>query len=427
MSAFAGRDRPPHEFLVETARRHGDLVDLSLPFQPIYLLSHPDYAEHVLQTGAHRYKKGPVLQRLGALLGRGLLTSNGSFWLRQRRLSQPAFHHSRQGAMARAIRTSIDELIVRWSAAADRGETVDLVADMFRVALDITCNLVFGPMDSDEHRRLTQAVMCLDGVSTPESAVGESRPASALSDLNERVQALIDRSVSKPEGDPANMLSMLATSRVRDTGERMTAAELRDEVVTLLFAGHETTACLLAWTWVLVWQHPDVETRVRREVVVEMSESRPDLDHVRRLHALSAVIAEVLRLFPPVWNLSRTAIENDIVDGYPIDEGSLVLISPYVVHRHPDFWTEPDAFLPDRFAPGTARRHRFAYIPFGGGPRTCIGDALGLIEAQMVLASLIARFELRPTSSDPVCPVVTPTTLRPPSQLMAVVTRVNHT
>jgi cytochrome P450 len=411
----------PHEFLLDVAVRHGDFVDLSLPFLPIYLLSRPAYAEHVLQTSASKYRKGAIADRMASLLGRGLLTSDGPFWLRQRRLVQPAFHKPRLPAMGDVILRAVDRLAIRWRDFAVRDEPIDVLSEMFRLALDVTLALTFGEEPDEDRDLLIESSLAIDQHLADDHGGGHT-PSPHLAALDAAVFRQIDRRL-RDRPDRRDILDLLLHARTRDGGEQMSPQEIRDELVTLIFAGHETTACLLGWTWCVLADHPDVDARLRADVQQALLGNSLSVDAVSRAREVTKVVREVLRLYPPVWNLSRTAEEVDEIDGYQIDAGSLVLVSPYVLHRHPALWQRPDDFDPERFA-DAAPYDRFAYLPFGAGPRVCIGDSLGLLEAQLVLAGVASRFRLTPVAPIPMTPVVTSTTLRPPSGALMHVTTV---
>jgi cytochrome P450 len=399
----------PHEYFLDAAVRYGGFVDLSLPFLPIYLLSRPEYAEHVLQSRASKYRKGAIVTPMASLLGRGLLTSDGPFWLRQRRLVQPSFHKPRVQEMGGPMLQGLDRLTRRWRGLTWRRQPVDILTEMFRLSLDVTLALTFGQEPDADRDVIMKAVLAID------RQLAEPR-GSAVAGHLETLDAAIYRQIERHRLQPGSALvDQLLTARAREDGRAMSDRELRDELVTLIFAGHETTACLLGWIWCLLATHPEADAMLRRELASTLDGEGPTVAGVKQLQTVTSVVREALRLYPPVWNLSRTAEEADEIDGYAVDAGSLVLISPYVLHRHPALWERPDAFEPSRFA---VTPPRFAYLPFGTGPRVCIGDGVGLLEAQLAVAVIASRFVLTPLQPVSLSPVVTPTTLRPPDGVL---------
>jgi cytochrome P450 len=425
------RSDPLRTFL-DAANRYGDLVHLKAGPYHGYLVCDPALIRHVLQDNARNYHKSPLYDRIRDHIGNGLLTSEDAFWLRQRRLAQPAFHRQRLVEMADAMVDCTDRVLERWEVIASRGEAIDLVSEMMALTQAIIVRTMFS-MDlgaaADVVNRTWPIINRRIG-ETFWSTKLETRlplPANrrfwrALADLDAVVYRIIaDRRRSGRDG--SDLLSMLLAARDEETGAGMTDLQLRDEVVTMLLAGHETTSLALSWTYYLLSQHPEAEQSIAAEVDRVIGDRRPAFAHVERLVTTRRAIEESLRLYPPAWGFSRRALNDDEIGGYRIAKGSLVFVIPFVVHRRPALWPDPERFEPDRFAPEhESARPRFAYIPFGGGPRGCIGNQFAMAEALLIVAAVAQRYriELLPNQDIRPEPLIT---LRPSAGIRAVLTR----
>jgi cytochrome P450 len=349
-----------------------------------------------------------------------VLTSDGDTWLRQRRLSQPAFHRERIAALSGQMAATTGELLERWQVYASSGQPVDVAAEMMRVALAIVGRALFSIDLSSEAGNLVEAVMVvLDHIVWRARTFGmmpgflptarNLRFRAALRTLDQAVYALIEERRCGAAAQ-ADLLSMLVAAQDPETGTGMSERQLRDEVITLLVAGHETVASALAWTWYLLSQNPQAEAKLQAEV--DALGGRAPTDPAQLAYARMA-FEEALRLYPPAWIITRRALADDELGGYAIPAGALVVLSPYTAHRDPAFWQEPECYDPERFSPErSAGRPCFAYFPFGGGLRLCIGNTFALLEAQVVLSQVASRYrlELMPGQSIEVEPGVT---LRP--------------
>ncbi len=411
-------------FFVNTRRDLGDIFRFRAGPRHPYLIAHPDFIKHVLLDNYQNYQKDSAYEKTKPLLGKGLLTSEGDFWLRQRRLTQPVFHRGRIGGFADTMVASTTAMLdERWSVLAREGTPFDVAAEMMRLTLTIVGWTLFSTDVSGEAERVGRALsvalehtnarmrslLNFETLPTP----ANRRFREAIATLDEVVYGLINERRKAGDGgdDKGDLLSMLLEARDADTGEGMTDKQVRDEAMTLFLAGHETTANALAWTFYLLSSHPTATEGLFAEV--DALGHTPTVADLPKLSYTKMVVEEAMRLYPPAWAVGRRALSPDEVGGYTIEAGSDVVISTYVTHRHPDFWPNPEGFDPGRFSQARAEgRHRFAYLPFGGGPRGCIGNNFAMMEAQLVLATIAQRYALELVPGHPVAPQ-TMITLRP--------------
>jgi len=393
----AGFARGGLETLHRLFRRHGDIYRL-LPTAGApcaYVASHPDMARQVLATGRRRYVKGTGIERVRILLGNGLMTSEGEFWQRQRRMVQGAFHRRVVARFGEVMAAGNEALAQAWARKAEGREPVNLTEDVSRLAAHTVVGALFG----EDLPRLRGWAGGVDpfAILTDESA-RDLQFARRFRELAVLVRRLVaERRACGVR--PTDILSMLLDARDAASGEAMSEREVVDEAMTLIVAGHETTASALNWCWYLLSQHPAAEARLHREVD---GGAAPRVDNLSAYPYTRHVVEETLRLYPPGWLLTRRAVEDDVLGGYPVPAGADVWISPYLIHRHPRFWAEPEAFRPERFETrADERRHSFAYLPFAAGPRRCVGDVFALVEMQLHLAGMARRFRLRPLPSSP--------------------------
>ncbi|MFY9610871.1 MAG: cytochrome P450 [Blastocatellia bacterium] len=417
--------RDPLRFNPQVTNQLGHVVRVrAFPGIYLYLVTHPKDVEHVLQTNQHNYRKPDLFFKPVSLLaGKGILTSEGDFWLHQRRLIQPAFHRSKLATLVDLMAESAQSAAKDLSAHAKQNPTIDVSYEMMRLTLKVVSVALFSTDISSDADRLGHAVretfehvsyrmnhaLSLP-VSVPTRRNRRFKEAKRL--LDEMVFGVIDERRRTAE-DNGDLLSMLLAARDEDTGERMSDQQLRDEVMTLILAGHETTGAALSWTWYLLSQNPEARTRLHAELDQVLNGRPPGLDDLDRLPYTRMVFAESMRLYPPAWGLPREAIGDDTLGGYHIPAGSLVNLSQWVTQRHPDFWEKPEQFDPERFTPERSEgRPRYAYFPFGGGARQCIGNNFALMEAHLAVATLAQRFTLDLVPGHPVEPDPT-FTLRP--------------
>ncbi|MDE2350135.1 MAG: cytochrome P450 [Gammaproteobacteria bacterium] len=384
----------------EYFRVHGDTYRVFAPGRGafFYVINHPEDVKRVLLTNHRNYTKGEGMDRVKILLGNGIMTSEGEHWRRQRRMIQPAFHRrvlEQFGALVGAVN---DRYADRWAAKAARGEPIDISDETSELTLDIVLRSIFGTDLDRLKRELGENPFALVAKETNR----DLKFAFRFRALGKLIQQLIARRRREPQ-DHFDFLAMLMAQVSRDTGEGMSDAELIDEVMTLIVAGHETTAATLTWTWYLVGRHGETAERLAAEAD-RAGEARPlALEETEALEFTHQVLQESLRLYPPGWLFTRRSIDADVLGGYPIGPRTDVFISPYMVHRHPAFWDAPEEFRPARFAaPDAALRHRFAYIPFSVGPRHCIGEHLAMFEMLAHVQTMSRRFRIERTCDEPV-------------------------
>lgn len=393
--------------------RYGDAFRVFSPTtnSNICVFSHPDHVRHVFVDKNANYTKGIGIERVRILLGNGIMASEGDFWRRQRRMIQPAFHRDIISGMLTDIGNANLALRIEWAEHAGDGQQIDLTQQLSEVTLKIVLKSIFGAdMKTIESAAGGNPFMLL--TQDTERNLQFAYKFRALSGLV--MECVKRRRNTQPEDD---LLGMLIASRDRRTNEPMTDRQLIDEVLTLIVAGHETTASALNWLWYLLACHPQVERRMHAEIDV-WDENFSDVNSILQLTYTRQIIEETLRLYPPGWLLTRRSINADVVGDHPIEANTDVFISPYLVHRHPAFWESPEKFDPDRFETSAkSKRNRFCYLPFALGPRACIGEHFAMVE-MIVHAALIARkFRLRYLGDKPVkmeCQV----NLRPKQSIM---------
>jgi cytochrome P450 len=411
----------PCTFFVDLCERFGDVARFQLGPLRMVILRHPDHVAHVLQRHHRRYDKSSrgynVMRRV---FGTGLLTSEGELWKKQRRLVQPTFHRRYVEGFAAAIDSEAAAMIERW-----RGRPQLYAHDeMTETTMRIVVRTLFGmELDAD----IAELGRALDGmmVALRDHIVHLRLPWSVPTPRNLRqradiraVEAIVLRLIDQRRRDPSDdLLSMLIAARDPETGEAMTDAQLADEVRTLFLAGHDTTANTLAWALYLLSGHPSVRRRLEAEVDEVVGDGPVTAEAVSRMAYTRAVICEVLRLYPPAWIIPRRATEDDAIGGFAIRENDNVVAMPYVVHRHPRFWPNPEGFDPERFIDGPpAGDAKLSYVPFGAGPRLCVGKALAEMEAAIVIARIARRCHLDLISGQTVTPR-SAITLKPSSRL----------
>jgi len=377
----------------EEFERFGDIYRVDPPGhdRPTYVVSHPDLIQRVLVTNWRNYTKGRGFERVKLLLGNGIIVSDGDHWLEQRRMIQPAFKREIIATMSAVVRSANQRLLQGWEAKADRGETVDITHETSVLALEIILGAIFG--DDLEPYRTD------DGKGPFALLTDHSARDLALVVKFRAVRELVHEIIARRRRDDihqVDFLSLFMDARSKTDGLPMDDEDLVDEIMTLIVAGHETTAATTNWMWYLLAQHPQVEADLHAELDGLAGDEPPEFASLDRMPYAKRVIFETLRLYPPVWLFTRKATAGDVLGGYRVDPGTDIFLSPYIVHRHPDFWG-PDAqeFRPERFTPdGVNPIHEFAYFPFSMGPRRCTGELFAMVEALTHAGWMAPRFRL---------------------------------
>ncbi|MCS6800327.1 MAG: cytochrome P450 [Chloroflexota bacterium] len=424
--AFRAYHRDKIGFLRALAAEYGDVASLARWPYLVVLLCHPDDVRDVLVTHQQQFVQGPSIRWIKAVLGEGLLGSEGELHRRHRRMMQPAFHRRRIAGYAEAMGRRALHLAACWHD----GETIDAARAMMELTLAIVAETLFGADVTGDARELGAAVSIVNAYMAertvdPFAEIRHRLPfpetrryRRAVRTLDTAIAALIQQ--RRATGDTGDLLSMLIAAAADGA---MSDRHLRDEVLTLFLAGHETTANLLSWTMMLLAAHPAVAERLEEEVDCVLGDRTPTMDDLPRLRYAEMVLSESLRLYPPVWAMSRRALRDYHVGPYLLPAGSVVVVSPAVTHRDPRWYPDPDRFDPDRWLPeAVAARPKFSFFPFGGGSRQCLGEGFAWLEATIILATLVRRWRFLPVSELP--PATEPlVTLRPKGRLLLAVRR----
>ena len=404
--------RNSNRFLEKCSREYGDVVMLRIFHIPICLLANPADIEAVLSKNSANFLKARDYRAMKAVLGEGLLTSEGSFWQKQRKLMQPAFRHENIATYAETMVEATSRMLDAWRD----GETRDVQAEFMAVTLEIVTKVLFGSvvpgdaatvahsvtiMMEDFNRQAGLAFLLPESVPVPTFF----RLKRAIEKVDAMIYKLVDsrrterRAARNRNGGHAShdLLEMLLSAQ-DEAGSEMTSEQVRDEVMTLFLAGHETTANALSWTWYLLAEHPEVAKKLAAEVDAVLHGRVPTAADAGRLPYTEMVIKESMRVYPPVWAIGRQAIKPFDAGGYHLPAKTNVVILQWTLHRDPRFWADPEVFDPERWSPSGARYRvlpRFAYFPFGAGPRVCIGAGFAMMEAILLLATVAQRFEMK--------------------------------
>lgn len=408
--------------MLESARKYGDVVRFRIGPVVVHLLNHPDHIEHVLQSHARNYDKATrSSSKIRLISGDSLLTSNGEVWQRQRRLLQPSFHRQRIAGLASQMTDLTARMLQRWQTHLVNGQPLDVASEIIRLTYTIVGKTLLGAdvggdLSAVEHAMetvLTHTFQSWGNVIDPPAYIPTPRNLRfrrAMQILDQIVYRVIAEHRSG-KGASSDLLSMLLDVRDEQTGEGLSDAELRNETITFLLAGHETTANALSWAFYLLSQNPDVERQLREELAAVPDGGPPTVEHFPHLKFTTMVIQESMRLYPPIWAMERRAIADDVMGGFHIPAGSSVVISPYVLHRNEKFWPNAERFDPTRFS---TKPH--AYIPFGSGPRFCIGAEFAMMEARLIVPMVAQACHLELVPGRPIVPLPG-ITLRPQNGL----------
>jgi cytochrome P450 len=394
--------RDPLTFLTNIVRTYGDLATYRMGGERLYVVNDPQWIKDILVTHNRNFTKSPGLERTKKLLGNGLLTSEKEVHLRQRRLMQPAFHRDRISAYGRTMVEYADEMRRSWHDAA----TLDVATEMMRLTLSIAGKTLFDVdvqhQAADVRRALTDVMESFWLTMLPFAEVMEKLPIGPMSRAKrarERLDAIIYGFIKERRAttsDRGDLLSMLLLAQDEDDGRRMTDQQVRDEAMTIFLAGHETTANALTWTWYLLSQSPDDEAKLHAEIDRVLGGRLPGVADLPALSFVEQVVTESMRLYPPAWVIGRRAIDAYPIGGYVAPPRSIFLMSQWLTHRDARYYPEPERFRPDRWTPAfRAALPKFAYFPFGGGPRQCIGESFAWMELVLVVATLAQHWTLQ--------------------------------
>ncbi|MGQ5524177.1 cytochrome P450 [Chitinimonas sp. PSY-7] len=399
-------------FLSHSRAELGDIFRIRLATRSIHILGHPDMAEQVLIKEREHFGKlselgGKHEIGLGLVLGKGLVTNYGESWRRQRQMIQPIFHKAQIATMAEAMTDAGNRLLTRWQQVFQPGQAVDISQEMMRVTVDVVGQTMFGADLFDKadfvgarfplllryaFDSLNNPFMLPRKWPTPRNLAFKQ----SMRELDSLLYELINKRLEggTPRGD---LLDMLLAARDPDNEESMSVQQLRDEIATIFGAGHETTANGLTWTWYLLSNHPEVRSKLHDELDTVLGGRTPSYADLPQLVFTKAVFEEALRLFPPAPLLPRAVRQDTAVAGFGLQRGDFLMVDCDLLHKHPAFWREPDRFDPERFMPGAAQlqHHRCAYLPFGAGPRVCIGNHFAMMEGQLLLAQIAQHYDLQ--------------------------------
>lgn len=411
------RGSPPDvlQLFMNITRAYGDVALMKGGPWSIYLISHPNDVQRVLHDNHKNYSKQDRLNSLlKPVLGEGLLTSEGDLWRQQRRLMQPAFHAQHLAAMDTLVTDATRSMLERWRLLTSSGQPLELLTEMRRLAYSILGKVLFSTDVAYTVEADWAAMVFFDYfdyesrhfwtiprfIPTPRNR----RFRQALHAMDKIVDEIIDKRRRNPQSN-GDLLSLLLLAEEKGADEREKSRQLRDEVATMIRVGYETPAVAMAWTWYFISRHPEIERKLGAEIHDVLEGRVPTFQDLPRLKYTRAVIEESMRLRPPVWALSRCVIEDDQIGGYDVPANAIVIVCPYITHRHSAFWENPEVFDPGRFMPEQSKgRPRGAYLPFGAGPRRCIGDEFAMIEAQLIISMVMQSYRLRLVPGPPVEP-----------------------
>jgi cytochrome P450 len=404
--------RRPIHFAQELLAQYGDIVQLWIGPERVFLITHPDYLHHVLQANNRNYVKGRVYDAFRPIVGNGLFTSEGDFWRRQRRLANPSFHRDKIRAFVPMFAEQSRALLAGWESPSRSGEPVDMAKEMMRLTFGVVGRALFSADLEKDAAEVGAAFTVAIAESSRRAdlmipipmwlpTASNRRYKQALSTLDNYVFGVIEQR-RKSSDRPPDLLTSLVEAVDDETNESMTDQQLRDEVATFMLAGHETTAVALAWTLYLLAGHTEAQDKVRAECAQVVGDRPPTSDDLEHLTYTHKVLQESMRLYPPLPFIARAATSPDVIGGCPVPVHSTLLLSQYLMHHHPGFWDQPDEFRPERFTPEAIHeRPLLAYYPFGGGQRMCIGADFATFEALTFLCAAVQKYRLSQPSSEP--------------------------
>lgn len=412
--AFA---RNPLGFFEGNRQKFGDIYEARLSrFITSYVFCKPEYVKHILVDNAKNYKKSFAYDFLKRSLGNGLVTSEGDFWLRQRRIAQPAFHREKLANLTQTMLNSINEMLAKWETYKTRQQPFDITEEMMSLTSDIAAKSLFS---SDISTIKEKVINCINNLNLCISNMLKTPFAGTLSwlptknnrlfeanqkEFNEIIYGIINNRRKTTE-TYHDLLQMLLEAKDEETGEMMNDLQLRDEVMTIFAAGSETSSNALAWAMLLLLSNPEKKEKLKQEIKQVLGDRIPQITDIPSLTYTNQIIQETLRLYPPAWIVGRGAQKDDEVDGYQIRKGTQIVMPTWVIHRHPDLWENPNEFQPERFENEQVKaRHKYAHFPFGGGPRFCIGNNFAMMEMTLALSMIFQKFDFELLSKQEIKP-----------------------
>jgi len=398
--------KDPTGFLGKNLKEYGDLVYFKLGPKNTYQINKPEYIKHILQDNNKNYTKSVEYDHLKLMLGQGLVTSEGEFWRRQRRIAQPAFHKKEISTLAETMTVTTAKMIDNWTHISRNGESIDVANEMMMLTLEIVGKTLLSKDVSHDAGRLGPAISYVIEWANnrimnpfnwpPKFPIPKNNKFWKSKELLDDVIYGIIEERRESSGDYHDLLQMLMDARDEETGEGMTNEQLRDEAMTIFLAGHETTANALAWLCYLLAENPDETEKIANEIKEVLGERTPTAGDVRNLKYTSQAIEEGMRLYPPAWIFGRKSKEADKLGEYEIPGGSDIMICSYILQRSPEFWEDPEKFDPERFSEENSKaRPRYHYFPFGGGQRFCIGNNFAMMEMILIVVMVIQKFRLK--------------------------------
>jgi cytochrome P450 len=370
----------------EQFRLHGDIFKASIFGVSAYVIRNPEHVQHVLRKNWQNYARGQAIKRIALLLGNGLIVSEGDFWKRQRRMVQPAFHRNAMAALMRDITAANAAMLETWQQAARDGQSVNVTYDVSRLVLKVVLQAIFGT----DYQAVAEPFNILSDESSRDMQFAQTFRA-----LRKLVGAVVaQRRAGGRSG--ADILGMLIEARDRKSDEGMSDAHVVNELMTLVVAGHETTAITLNWCWYFLARHPDVEQKISAELDRVGADGAPGMEDLAKFTYTRQVLEEAMRLYPPLWLMTRKAVRDDRLGDYVVPAGTEIYVPAYFIQRNPAMWDDPDRFDPDRFdLTAGSMRHELAQMPFGAGPRNCVGEPLARLEMQIHLMTIVPKLRLR--------------------------------
>lgn len=393
------------DFFEKARDSYGDIYTLKIGTASIVVLNHPDHAQYILRDNVRNYSKdGAFWDGIRPLLGNGLVTSEGDFWLRQRRMMNPHFHRQRLAALTEVMVQAIDECLNTWPKFIGQADPVDVTHEFARITMRIIMRTMFGSdLADDDFEVIGDKIAFALNFLLPQVVIQQlpnwlpipqrAQYKQVIEDIDKFIYGIID---ARRENLSNDLISMLLEAVDDETGETMSNKQLRDEVVTIFTAGYETTALTLSWVTHFMTQHPEIVEKLREEIDGALGDRTPGFGDLHSLPYTRQVLQEAMRLAPPSYFTPRTAVADDVIDGYHIKAGQMILMMTYVIHRHPDFWPDAHTFDPDRFSPAQSEgRHPTAWVPFGSGQRMCLGRDFAYMEGTLILVMMLQRFNMK--------------------------------